>query len=373
MLDRKELKEIAQVQDAAACCVSLYLNVSPVTNPKGEFIIQFKNMVKKTVEGLDKNTLKIIKEDLAKIESYVQGNKRLLKKGLVLLSSRRHDLWRDYHLSVPVKSELVVDTSFSIKPLLNVLDDYERYAVLLVDKESARIFIIHLGEIVEYGEVFTPDVPGRHKKGGWFALSQNHYERHIDYHVGLHLKDVVEKFDSFIGGEQIRRLIIGGSEEAVPMVKGKLHKTVLGNVIGTMKVEMFAKNDEILARSEEIIRSFERQEENETVDRLIGQALKNEKAALGIDDVLHALQTGNVMRLVYVADLNSPGFVCRNCRYPAVHELKACPFCEGRMDRTDYMIDMAAQRAVEQGAEVEAVAQNKHLSDAGGIGAFLRF
>ena len=61
MLDRKELKEIAQVQDAAACCVSLYLNVSPVTNPKGEFIIQFKNMVKKTVEGLDKNTLKIIK------------------------------------------------------------------------------------------------------------------------------------------------------------------------------------------------------------------------------------------------------------------------------------------------------------------------
>lgn len=43
------------------------------------------------------------------------------------------------------------------------------------------------------------------------------------------------------------------------------------------------------------------------------------------------------------------------------------------MDKADYIIDIAAQKAVEQGAAVELVAENRKLSDSGGIGAFLRF
>jgi hypothetical protein len=38
MLDRKELREIAQMHDETAPFVSLYLNVNPLTNPKGEHV-----------------------------------------------------------------------------------------------------------------------------------------------------------------------------------------------------------------------------------------------------------------------------------------------------------------------------------------------
>ena len=31
---------------------------------------------------------------------------------------------------------------------------------MLVSKESARIFVVHLGEVVEYGEVHSKDIPG---------------------------------------------------------------------------------------------------------------------------------------------------------------------------------------------------------------------
>jgi len=62
-----------------------------------------------------------------------------------------------------------------------------------------------------------------HKKGGWFSLSEKSFERHIDYHVSMHLKDVVKQLDSFLSGEYVGRLLIGGSEEAVTKVKVCFH------------------------------------------------------------------------------------------------------------------------------------------------------
>lgn len=371
MLDRTELKEIASME--GGYFVSLYLNVDPLFNARGDYMVHFKNMMKNTVESLDKVVYKAVKDDLEKIDNYVTSNKRMFKKGLAIISSTDRSLWKEYNLNVPVKNELVIDKTPYTKPLMDILDNYQRYAILLVDKESARIFIVHLGEIIEYGEIHTPDVPGKHKKGGWFALSQNHYERHIDYHVGMHLKDVVEKVDSFLSKEYIGRLIIGGSDEAVSMVKGMLHKTVLDKVIGTVKIEMFAKNAEVLRKVEPIVSEYEKKKEEETVESLIEKAMKNENAVLGLDNVINALQQQRVMKLVFVKNYKASGYTCSACGYMSVQRVDSCPFCNGKMELVDYMVDLAGEKAIQQNAFIEVVSENKKLMDAGGIGAFLRF
>jgi len=371
MLDRTELREIASME--GSYFVSLYLNVDPMFNAKGDYMVHFKNMMKNTVDSLDKAAYKAVKDDLEKVENYVISNKKMFRKGLALISSTAKSFWKEYNINVPVKNELIVDKTPYIKPLMDILDNYQRYAVLLVDKESARIFIVHLGEIVEYGEVHTPAIPGKHKKGGWFALSQNHYERHIDYHIGMHLKDVVEKVDSFLSGEYIGRLIIGGSDEAVSMVKGMLHKTVMDKVIGTVRIEMFAKNDEVLRKVEPIVSAYEKKKEEETVESLIAKALKRENAVLGLDDVISALQEQRVMKLVFVKDYKASGYNCISCNYLSVQKLDSCPFCKGKMEAVDYMVDLAGQKAIQQSALIEVVSESKKLLDAGGIGAFLRF
>ncbi len=373
MLDRKELKELASTRDKDMSFVSLYLNVDPFANPKGEYIIQFKNMLKDTSDGLDKVIYKEVRNDLEKIDAYVLGNKRMFKKGLVLLSSLRNSFWKEYHLSAPVRSELVVDKCPYMTPLLNIIDRYQRYVIALVDKESARIFVVHLGEIVEYGEVHTADIPGRHKKGGWFALSQNHYERHIKFHVGLHLNDVVKKLDSFMTGEGISGLLMGGSDEAVAMTRNMLSAPVAARIIGSFQAEMLAPDDEILAKAESVISECEKKKKEDTVDRLVSQALKNDHAALGVENVLNALHEGRVMKLVFLRDYNPAGYACRKCRALGIQDLKQCPYCRGEMEKTNCLTDLAAQRAVEQGATVEVVSVSKTLADSGGIGAFLRF
>ncbi len=373
MLSREELREIAKMRGDDAFFVSLYLNVNPITNVKNNYVIHVKNMLKQTAEGLDKIVLKKVNGDLEKIEAYILANKRIFKKGLAILSAQGKNIWKEFHLSVPVKNEVIVDKTPYIKPLLDILDNYQRYAILLVGRDSARLFLIHLGEIEEYTEVHSADVPGRHKKGGWFALSEKSYERHIDYHVALHLKDVLKQLDSFLSGEYVGRLIIGGSEEAVTKVRAMLPQAVADKVIGTFQAEMFAKTKEILKKAEPILQTFERQKESETIEDLLTKAMKNENAVIGIENVLNALQEGRVMKLLFLKDYRQSGLQCEKCGHLTIQKILSCPYCKGKMQQAKYIVDLAAQKVVEQGAIVSVISENKKLKGSGSIGAFLRF
>jgi peptide chain release factor subunit 1 len=183
----------------------------------------------------------------------------------------------------------------------------------------------------------------------------------------------VEKLDSFLSGEYIGRMVIGGSDEAVSLIKGKLHKTVLDKVIATVRVEMFAKSDEVLKRVEPVLALYEKKKEEETVETLIARAMKNENAVLGLDNVLNALQEQRVMKLIFLKDYKSAGYGCKSCGFLTAQKITSCIYCKGEMEGIDYIIDMAGQKAVQQDALIEVIGENKKLLNAGGIGAFLRY
>lgn len=373
MISRQELKDIAKMKSDGSYFVSLYLNVNPKTTVKDNYVIHVKNMLKQTADTLDKAVMKKVTPDLDAIESYILTNKRMFKKGLVIFSSQGRKFWKEYHIAVPFKNEIIVDTTPYVKPLLDILDNYQRYAILLVDRESARLFLVHLGEIEEYSEIHSEDVPGRHKKGGWFSLSEKSYERHIDYHIGLHLKDVLRELEAFLSGEYVGRLIIGGSEEAVTKVRAMLPQSITDKVIGTFQAEMFANSKDILQKAEPIFHDFEKRKETEDIEELLTVAMKNENAVLGLDNVLNALQEGRVMKLIMLKDFKQAGLSCGQCGYLSAQTIASCPFCGRDMQEEKYLVDLVAQKALEQGAFVEVVSVNTKLKEAGSIGAFLRF
>ena len=371
MLNQEELKEIATLQADGSYFVSLYLNVSPGT--KGDYVIHLKNMLKKFSEEENRKIFKKIKNDIEKLEAFVTSNKREFKKGLAIITSSEKSFWKEYHLAIPVKNAIIVDKAPYIQPLLDILDNYKQYAVLLVDKESARLFLVHLGEIEEYGEVHTPDVPGKHKRGGWFSLSGHRFERHIDYHVSLHIKDVIKKLESFLAAERIERIITGGSDDAVAKVREMLPKAVSEKIVGAFHAEMFANVNDVFEKVKPVISESESMAEKAVVSDLLTAAGKGQNAVIGIEDVLNALQEGRIMKLIFIKDFKDSGYECRNCRNLSKQKVSVCPYCKGGMEEVNYLIDLAAQRAVEQGSQIEVIAENKELLDAGGIGAFLRF
>lgn len=373
MLNREELRSIAKVKGDGHFFVSCYLSVDPVSNVRGDYIIHIKNMLKKTMEDLDRDVRKKVKPDIEKIDAYVFANKKNFKKGLALISSTGADFWKEFHLSVGLKNEIIVDKLPYIKPLLDIIDRYQKYAVMIIDKENARLFAIQLGEIEEYREVYTENVPGKHKKGGWFSLEQKSIERHTDYHVGLHIKDVIKQLEDMLTSGDIGRLILGGSEEALSLARSQFTKKLSDKIIGTFTVSMNANVNEVVSKAQSVLEQYENKGKEQFVDELMTKTMKKENAVLGIDNVLSALQEGRVMKLLYIRDYKDSGYSCNKCGFLTTQKTELCPYCKIGMQRIDYIVDLAAQKAIEQGSSVEVIGNNPKLFNAGSIGALLRY
>jgi peptide chain release factor subunit 1 len=144
-------------------------------------------------------------------------------------------------------------------------------------------------------------------------------------------------------------------------------------IIGTFQAEMTATGKEILEKANPILRAFEERKESDTIDSLLTQAMKNENAVLGIENVLNAIQEGRVMKLIFLKDFRQSGLSCTKCGSLTVQNITSCPYCKGETEQVNYLVDMLAQKAIEQGANVEVPFDNKKLKAAGSIGAFLRF
>src|SRR4029078_12158582 len=96
-----------------------------------------------------------------------------------------------------------------VAPLLEVLDEYERYAVAVVDKRHARLFTVFAGQIEESLK-FQDFVLSHHDQGGW---SQANYQRHHEAHVFRHLKRVAEYLTDLYRRRELHRLIVAEPEE----------------------------------------------------------------------------------------------------------------------------------------------------------------
>lgn len=373
MLNREELSKITKLKGNTHYYVSCYLSVDPALNAKGDYAIHIKNMLKEVIEKQEKDVRKKIKRDMEKIEAYISSNRRNFKKGLAILSSAEADYWKEFHLSVNLKNEIIVDKAPYIKPLINILDKHKKYAVMLIDKESARLFTVHLGEIAEYSEIFTENVPGKHKKGGWFSLSQKSFERHTAYHVNLHIKDAVRHLEELLSSGDISRFLLGGSEEAITRTKGFLSKSSAEKIIGQFNISISSAIQEVLSKLEPLLESYEHTEKDEMVDELLTRTMKKENAVLGLDNVLLSLQEGKIMKLFLTRDYRASGYTCGQCGFLTSQVINTCPYCKVKADKVDYIVDLTVQRSLDAGADIEVISGSEKLERAGFIGALLRY
>ena len=373
MFTRDDLTQLNTLRGDGGLYTSVFLSVNPVTNPKGEYFVAFRNLVKAEIDKLDSAGQKLVKEDIKKIETYIKSGKTEFKKALAIVSSVTSDIWEVSHFSVPLKNHVVIDKTPYLKPLASILEQYHSYAVALVDREHARLFGIQLGEIYEHTELFTPDIPRKHKKGGWQGRDENRFRRHIDVHVHFHLKDVVKHLEELLKNGEANHLILGGSEESVVLFSKMLPPPISAKIAGTFAADMHAGDDEILEKSMRAIKGVEKGYEESLVDELITRANKNGSAAMGIEDVLMQMQSGNIHRLIYLEGFNASGLKCPSCNFLTVQTMEICPYCNTSLEKIGHLIDFAVQKAIDQGAEISAVSENGKLKEVGSIGAILRY
>jgi peptide subunit release factor 1 (eRF1) len=184
-----------------------------------------------------------------------------------------------------------------LTPWLATIDEGQRFAVALVDKERARVLTVFLGR-VESSRSFTDEVPGKQKTGDWFGLSERRYERHHDEHVRRHLKPVAAALEEIEERAPFERLVVGGPPEALRAFEQALAPALRARIVGRITAGLFAPDDEIVVAAKPVVERAERSDETELVQHTITRAAKGEAAATGEQNVMASLDAGRVHRLL---------------------------------------------------------------------------
>ena len=257
--------------------------------------------------------------------------------------------------------------------LLALLDEYERYAVALVDKGRARLFSVFLGEIEEHATFQEELLPPKTARGG---LAQSHYQRHHELHAHWHLKRVAERLAELHRRRPFERLILAGPEEATSTLRGLLPRALAHQLVAVIPAETTAGDAEILRMTLDVERRIEREMEERLFGRLLDRAGPGGRATLGLVPTLDALWADIVQTLVVADGAHRPGRECPNCARLEPGEGAACPACGTAMRPLHDVVHRAMSRTLHQAGAVEVVHGRvaRDLQERGeGLGALLRY
>jgi hypothetical protein len=316
-------------------------------------------------------------QDVEVVERYFSNEYDWSGRGVAVFSCAANGFFRAYPLAIPVRDLVTFGEHPSVKPLADLFDNYGGYGVVLVDKQGARVFFFHLGELREQEGVLGENV--HHTKHGGASTMPGHRggiagrTQHMEEVIDRNMKDAVDFAVHFFEENHVRRVLIGGSDDNIAKFRGLLPKAWQSLVMGTFAMSMTAAHTEVLTKALQVGGEAEHQRELLLVREMVVAAAKGEGAVTGLDATLSAVAAGRVQLLAVLHGLTQPGCRCKSCGAVAVCSLGACPVCGGELEKVDDVMEAAVLYVLRHGGEVEVVHNSPDLELAGGIAARLRY
>jgi peptide chain release factor subunit 1 len=362
----------------SAVVTSCYLDVDGRLHPRhSDYEAQLDNLVRRGREkasGFGSEAVRSVAADLDRIASWVRGGfDRSHVRGLAFFACSNDGFFEVVESPLPVRNQVVVSPTPHVRPLESLLQAYERFAVMLVDRQRARLFRFELGELTEHTEVFdtvtrSDDQAGHPARGSRGSAVQ----RHSDEVAHRHLKHAAEVAFAELQQRPVDHLILGGSHEVVVELEGLLHPWITDRVADRLAISATAGPDEVRQAALCVESAVARRNESVLVDRLRDAVGVGDGGVAGLHATLAALVERRVDLLLVSDGYETEGWRCRSCRYLGPLG-RRCPVCANAMDLVDDVVEEAVEEALANKCRVQMVRDNADLDVLGRIGALLRF
>lgn len=358
--------------------LSVYLDTdqSREINIERGFETVLKDMLREIKQRLDKDEKGRFQADAERVQQFVKEEYRDVKRGLVIFCDDSEDFFQHIELNVTVRSVARWDETPYVRPLVELLDEYERYCVALADRERARLFTIYLGEIEEHRETeASADVRHIKSSGLDHLRSQMNIERKADEHAHWHFKHVAERLSWMARNYEFDRLVLAGTDEATSHISALLPTRLQPRVVRRINMPLDVSDSYVLQETLKVEQEVEREREQELVRELLEAAGKHNRAVVKLGATLRAIDEWRVMHLVYADGFTPPGGQCVNCRALYAEKKDACDYCGRAVREVGDLIDRADARVLEMSGKVEEVFGDAatRLRREGSIGALLRW
>ena len=366
MLTEANLQELLGYQKESRV-LSVYLNTNPTEGNADVYRLNLRSMLK----GIS------LTSDVMAVDDYFSREYDWSGRSVAVFSCATDNFIRTYSLAIPVRNQVVVGDRPYVKPLASLLDFYGGYGVMLVDKQGARLFSFHLGELKEQEGILGESI--RHtKRGGASArpgmrggmAGQTRYEDEV---ADRNIREVADFATHFFSENNVRRVLIGGTEENIALLRNHLPKSWQSLIVGTFPMNMTASKVDVLEKALQIGKQAEFHKEEQVLNKLVTGAAKEMKGVLGLDNTLGAVHDGRVQALVIQDGYRAMGYQCQGCGFVTAQEMTVCQFCGSKFDQIPDAVEMAIHNVMNVGGDVEVLQHQHKVSGFENIGALLRY
>jgi peptide subunit release factor 1 (eRF1) len=177
--------------------------------------------------------------------------------------------------------------------LAHLDEQYPRYAAVLTDTNTARIFVFGLGQAIAAEQVKGNKVH-RVKVGGW---SQARYQRRVGNAHHEHAKEVIERLAQIVHEDKISHIILAGDQVVIPLLQEQLPQEMVP-MVQVMKLDLHSSDQDVLTATLAKLQEQEAGTAAEKVDRLMQQYRARGLAVVGLQETLEALAKGQVEELL---------------------------------------------------------------------------
>jgi peptide chain release factor subunit 1 len=367
MLTESDLRELLDFS-TPNMVLSLYLNTDPAEDNVDAYALRLRNLLK--VVNLP--------QDVDAVERYFTTDYHWSGRGAVVFSSVADNFFRAYPLPVKFRNLVHVGERPLVKPLKDLMESYGGYGVIVVDKQGARLFHFNLGELSEQEGVLGETV--KHvKRGGASSLPGRRggiagRTDHMEETIERNMRDAAEFAVHFFEENHIRRVLIGGTDDNVAMLRSMLPKAWQSLVMGAFPMSMTATHTEVQAKAMQISQEAELRRTQRLLDNLITTAAKGNGAVIGLELTLEAVNENKVQTLVVEEGYRSGGSACQGYGHLTIKDGEICAVCGTPLISAGIdVVDLAVNSVMRHRGDVEVIPSSATLDKAGHMGAVLRY
>lgn len=367
------LDRLAAFQPTGFPVISLYLNAQADQHGRETYGAFVRKELSERAKGLEPGSAEreSFDRDVERINEFLAEETRPSANGIAIFACAAAELFEAAQLDAPIEeNRLYIFEQPHLYPLARFLDQYPRYAVLVTDTNSARIFVFGRGRTLGTEEI--QNVKTKHTRvGGW---SQMRFQRHVENYHLHHAKEVVDALERVVAEDRIEQIILSGDEtNVIPILREQMPKHLLDKVIDVVNLGVDTPEHEILEATMKTLRVHDALTDAEKVREMLDQYRAGGLGVVGVADTLAALSNGQVDELLVSASLREIQYSEQKvdkvlAAYAPGADAERADASEPRM-----VADELVRRAQQTSARVTFIEDTSLLEGVGGVGATLRY
>ena len=370
---REQLDRLAAFTPTPLPVLSLYLDLRPNEHGRREFDPFLRKAFAERAAALQGDARKSFERDVERINSHLAEQLPKSATAAALFAcAAADDFFEAVHLDSRIEHHwLFIGSVPHLYPLARVNDQFPRYAALVVDTNSARVFVFSLGASELVQQVTNVKTRGS-MAGGW---SQARYQRHLENFHEQHLKEVADVLDRTVREEAIDQIVLACDAVTKPTLIAQLPKHLAEKIVDVVALDAGSPAHEIIRETMDVLRVHDADNDVARVEKLIDAWQGSGLGVVGPDATLYALSLGQVEELLIVAaagELSHSQSLPMDTA-PGAVDIETTAPATGLDPDLVKLADELVTRAQQQSARIRFIEDASLLKDVGGVGAILRF